>query len=1053
MDAPDPLAVAVRAYTVREEEERFSDSARRGQWQLPDHLLVFDTETTVDYSQRLNFGSWRYYRTEWGDTPAPALVCVEEGLIYADDLPDRYPDGSETLLRYADATPPAVDRKVPDAAWRMRVLSAGEFAEHVIVQFGYRARAWIVGFNLPFDLSRLAYNASESRDYLQGGFSLTLAEYLNEAGTRSEHRWRNRVAIKTLDSKRHQHGFKNRLEVDAADEVPEGDTERKTGYRFRGHFLDLRTLAFALTNESYSLERATQTFVDPDYEEPKVEHGLITPEYIDYNRQDVRATGELFVELLAEHRRHPIALSPTKAYSPASIGKAYLRAMGVRPRLQTQPDFPSEVLGQAMVAYYGGRAECRIRRTPVPVVYVDFLSMYPTVNSLMGLWQLVAAETVSVERGDDIAHEVQTMLDQLTVEDCFNPNTWGGFVGLAEVEPDGDVLPVRARYGDTDSWGIGLNPLHSSTPLWYSIPDLVAAKVLTGRAPRVRQALRLTPAGTTNALKPTDLRGAVGVNPRGDDFFTKVIEQRKLLATRDDLTEVERKRLDPFLKVLANSSSYGIYAEMIRHDIGRNKTEPVDVYGLEHFTDPSVRSPESPGEFSFPPMAACITGAARLMLALLERRVTDAGGSYAFCDTDSMAIVASEHRGTAPCPGGPIRTPTGQDAIRVLSWAQVDALCDEFAKLNPYDRAAVPGSVLEVEDENYEDKAHTKRRQLYCYSISAKRYALYTLDSDRNPVLRGGTDVRVGEKWSEHGLGHLLNPFDPEDDDRDWIRALWEHELRRALGRREPDPPWLSRPAVGQVTIGKPQTLDPFTTFNRDTPYRDRIKPFNFLLTAHQPQLTAPPPTADPLRFQLIAPFERDPREWLHITWRDKYGSGDQVYRVTTSDTHRPAGAVRIQSYRDVLDEYRVHAEPKSRAPDGSHSGWHSNGLLRRRPAKAIRIVHIGKEANELDDIQSHTIHDTNEVLNEHITSDDWTTYVLPVLGHMSRTQLRDLQLNGSNVSATKRGVYNPTPRTKARLTHAAGAFARQQLRDAGVQPPATAVDCCGALLLELAGA
>lgn len=31
------------------------------------------------------------------------------------------------------------------------------------------------------------------------------------------------------------------------------------------------------------------------------------------------------------------------------------------------------------------------------------------------------------------------------------------------------------------------------------------------------------------------------------------------------------------------------------------------------------------------------------MLALLERVVTDQGGSYAFCDTDSMAVVATDN--------------------------------------------------------------------------------------------------------------------------------------------------------------------------------------------------------------------------------------------------------------------------------------------------------------------------------------------------------------------------------------------------------------------------
>jgi hypothetical protein len=106
------------------------------------------------------------------------------------------------------------------------------------------------------------------------------------------------------------------------------------------------------------------------------------------------------------------------------------------------------------------------------------------------------------------------------------------------------------------------------------------------------------------------------------------------------------------------------------------------------------------------------------------------------------------------------------------------------------------------------------------------------------------------------------------------------------------------------------------------------------------------------------------PSRWLNATWRNKYSRGDETYAVTTSDEQAANDAVRIQSYRDVLAEYRVHAEPKSRAPDGSRSGWHAVGLLLRRPVKATRLVHIGKEANDLDDIQAGVVHDADEVLN-----------------------------------------------------------------------------------------
>jgi hypothetical protein len=45
------------------------------------------------------------------------------------------------------------------------------------------------------------------------------------------------------------------------DQIPDGspDGQPDPAYVFPGHFLDLRTLAFALTNKSYSLERACKT--------------------------------------------------------------------------------------------------------------------------------------------------------------------------------------------------------------------------------------------------------------------------------------------------------------------------------------------------------------------------------------------------------------------------------------------------------------------------------------------------------------------------------------------------------------------------------------------------------------------------------------------------------------------------------------------------------------------------------------------------------------------------------------------------------------------------
>ena len=50
-----------------------------------------------------------------------------------------------------------------------------------------------------------------------------------------------------------------------------------------------------------------------------------------------------------------------KRFSEASIGKAYLRSMGIKPWRQTEHVFTPELIGIIMSSYYGGRTEVRIR--------------------------------------------------------------------------------------------------------------------------------------------------------------------------------------------------------------------------------------------------------------------------------------------------------------------------------------------------------------------------------------------------------------------------------------------------------------------------------------------------------------------------------------------------------------------------------------------------------------------------------------------------------------------------------------------------------------------
>ena len=828
----------------------------------------------------------------------------------------------------------------------------------------------------------------------RGGFSLVLAP--GKAGTEhKENRHRPRVDVKHVNSKLAFVSLTKPADPDAEDLIPEDSKDRRPDpeYAWRGRFLDLRTLAFALTGKGHSLQSACTAFGV----EGKAEsggHGVITEKYIDYCRQDVSATFNLYEALIAEFNRHPVAISPERAYSPAAMAKAYLEAMGLLPILDRRPDFPREALGYAMSAFYGGRAECRIRRVPVPVKLLDFTSMYPTVGALMDLHRFRIAEKVKVV---DATKTVVELLEHVTLEDVFDPELWPELVGFALIEPDGDVLPVRAAY-DGQTWGIGVNPLTSTEPLWYSIPDCVASKLLTGRAPKVARALRLVPVGRVRNLRSVKLRGAVQLDPAAEDPFQSMVEERKRVQTRTDLPEGEKDRLDKVLKIVANAGSYGIWSEFNRDELPKGKRARVVVHGrAEDPFEDLIGGPEDPGRYCFPPLATCITGAARLMLAALERCVTDLDGTWAFCDTDSMAIVCSEEGGLVSCPGGPERLSDGSAAVPALSFDQVEAIRGRFEAPNPYDQDAVPKSILK-------DEATAN-----CFAISAKRYCLYDLDDAGEPVFL------EEHPPSKHGLGQLLNPLDPDDDDREWIPQMWSVILREALELPVERPSWFERPTMIRTSVTSPAVLRAFQHLNEGKLYVDQVKPFNFMLSVAG--VTPPAGIGPSERFRLVAPWESDPSRWTKLSWVDLHHPERGPYRITTVAGR--SGQPKVDTYGDVAEKYAAHPEAKALGPDGSPCGRGNVGLLQRRPVTAGEIKPIGKESNRLEDRFTGllTIDELDERLTVYHDNDGWRRLTLPKLRAMGSTRVAEaVGISGRRARDILKGRAMPHPGHRAAI-------------------------------------
>ena len=1029
----------IRAYTRPKEHKR----RRRQQWRVdphPTHVVFFDTETTDDTDQRLLFGVYRLARCDWSNG-APRLTFLDEGLIYADDLPSINPRAYRALRSYAQSHAPAVDPG-PESALTMGLYSRSEFVEDVLYRRCYEARAMLVGFNLPFDLTRLAVGWGRCRrGTFAGGFSLYLHQYQDSDGVWKERRDRPRIRMKSLGQRRSLISFAAPAVTDRANRVPEGATDGKPrrDYSFPGHFLDLMTLCFGLTGRSHSLvsacaRKAFDVRVNGrPYRKRKVTHGRVTQRNITYCREDVEATAGLFVKAMAEHECHPINQAAEKIYSPASYTKGYLRALGIKPPLHRNRDFPTEVMGYTMGAYFGGRVECDLPRVPVPVIHTDFLSMYPTVCLLLDVWDMLTCSQLQARELDqDEIEQLQAELDALTVDELLKPETWKRLRGVALIDPNGARLPLRRRW-DGQSASIGVVPVSSDVPLPYALPDLAASSMLGRRRSRILRAWKFEPKGRARTLLEAKLRGTVPVDPRsGGNLFRAVIEERAKLPDK-------KSDLSMFLKTLANAI-YGVFAEVIRGD---EREATLEVHGLESFELHDVEHPERPGEYCFPPIACLITAGARLMLATLERLITDQGGTYAFCDTDSMAIVATKHGGLIPCPGGPHTLPDGRDAIQARADAQVAAIVERFQALEPYDPNVVTESILKIEDVNYARLEPTSDKvdrdhplQLYTYAISPKRYALYNLT-------RNGLDIR---DYKEHGLGYLLNPLDPDDPEAGaWIRDVWAYIVSvDALGLDVVEPTCLldsdgnDRITMGQLTFSTPDLMDSIDQ-GANAQGVTSILPHTFVLTPHAGP-GGHPINADPTRFQLLAGYTKNPDGWLTLDCIEKHTG--RRYRIAAAADHRgetrPADVVYVKTYRQVVNDYRRNANPTGLGPNGEPADANTIGFLRPRPVHVIGFEQIGAETKLLDEMAAKTIHNEDESLrvwrDGRKTLSPHVRHVLLLMSVADGAQLS--RLSEKTIKRVRQGPVSVSEHAHEKLELGCARWAREQMLRAGLQLP-----------------
>ncbi len=267
--------IFVRAYAIAmvgKKERKRTPRANQEAQKWPEDALVFDTETRITADQSLTFGVYRLC-----ELAKDRYRVAQEGIFYADDLPAKDRKVLESYQRTAISDVPSFPPEFP-------LYSRSEFMRRVLWPAIKRDGALVCGLNLPFDLSRLAQAWGKGD---KNEWSLTMSQYANGA---------------------------------------KPDEWRTQG---KARFLDLRTLGWALFNRSFSLKALCKQL---ETEHQTLDHeptGQITPEEIEYARQDGRCTVDALNRLKEEFDKHPISLRPDNAYSPASVAKSYLEAMGI----------------------------------------------------------------------------------------------------------------------------------------------------------------------------------------------------------------------------------------------------------------------------------------------------------------------------------------------------------------------------------------------------------------------------------------------------------------------------------------------------------------------------------------------------------------------------------------------------------------------------------------------------------------------------------------------------------------------------------------------------
>jgi hypothetical protein len=821
--------------------------------------------------------------------------CAIAG-AYLGDGPDLDEVGGRFL---GPAAPEGLD---PGGEGPLRDLD--DFLDHCLWRLGYRSRFGIVAWDPPSLFASLAF------EFRKGGAWAVL--FTDEVeGRRLVDYHRSPIVFEPLANGRVSVRFGPRKHPDRRD-------LDASGRQFRGRFVSLQDAVSALSGERVEdLATACMLF---DIAPPPS-----GPATVDSLPERITALRELFRAVRREAESWPGVSFEPLSTATAIVSGAYRIARVPQPLLRDRRTMrvPPRAIGAGIEgASIGARTGLFVRRLDVPGVDVDITSCYPVGAALAGVQEFLTHRARAHRlRGTRSLSVLRRRVESVVSSGLLEyPDVWRSLAFLVKVRPAGDLTAHLEVFGTEAT--VTAPIVAGSREFWTTGFDMAVAATEdldrggSGRVPEIVEAWTFEFGQRIRGLRPVSFPHGWTWDPRRPstyrspdgrtwgNLFLLLAAMRAAFKSDPELSRAERIRLRGMLKVASVAGAFGLFSA----------TVPVDdaERGTRHRVTTSDgivtvdKAPERPGPWAFPPGAALVEGAGRLLLTLLMHEVRIRGGVVVQADTDGCFIAATRN--------GSLNDQTA--AVPLLSFDQIQEIRDAFEPLARWtglpivpdrivDGALLRGagrpSLLKVEDTVVgPDGEFTEYR---CYSPGLRRFAIFPADGDG--------PWRV----SENTIGVMVNPTSLNS--RRFARECYRYLLAREAG--EPfDGDWLDEPVLWPKRIVRPDELK---AARRSIP---DLRPTETVVYARsmfgsESQVARWVPGA----------------RWSDLDWRTS--TGDPVELIPAADG-RAVGTVR--PWRIFLGAFLRHRVAFTLDEDGRRSDGSTRGRLGPAP---ILIVGAGR--------------------------------------------------------------------------------------------------------------